>query len=50
MGANLRREVFLIFKESVNNIVKHSGASQAKIEFALTDDFSDTNGIGGKGI
>jgi PAS domain S-box-containing protein len=35
MGANLRREVFLIFKESVNNIVKHSQASAAKIDFEL---------------
>ncbi|MEO6392118.1 MAG: ATP-binding protein [Pyrinomonadaceae bacterium] len=35
LGANIRREVFLIFKESVNNIVKHSGASLAAIEFQL---------------
>ncbi|MEP6901465.1 MAG: PAS domain S-box protein [Actinomycetota bacterium] len=35
MGANIRREVFLIFKESVNNIIKHSQASAAKIDFQL---------------
>jgi signal transduction histidine kinase/ligand-binding sensor domain-containing protein len=36
LGANLRREVFLIFKESLNNIVKHSGASKVKIEFGFS--------------
>jgi ligand-binding sensor domain-containing protein/signal transduction histidine kinase len=35
LGANLRREVFLVFKESVNNIVRHSGASAAMIDFTL---------------
>ncbi len=33
LGANLRREVFLIFKESINNIIKHSGCTAADIEF-----------------
>jgi ligand-binding sensor domain-containing protein/signal transduction histidine kinase len=37
LGANIRREVFLIFKESVNNLVKHSGCAEAEIEFQLTD-------------
>lgn len=35
LGADLRREVFLIFKESVNNAVKHSGAARAEVEFRL---------------
>lgn len=35
LGANIRREVFLIFKETVNNIVKHSGAKTATVEFRL---------------
>ncbi|HEX7315966.1 MAG TPA: two-component regulator propeller domain-containing protein [Pyrinomonadaceae bacterium] len=35
LGADLRREVFLIFKESVNNAVKHSGATRAEVEFRL---------------
>ena len=35
LGANLRREVFLIFKESINNIVKHSGATEAEVEFSF---------------
>jgi signal transduction histidine kinase/ligand-binding sensor domain-containing protein len=33
LGANARREVFLIFKESLTNVVKHAGASRVKIEF-----------------
>jgi PAS domain S-box-containing protein len=38
LGANIRREVFLIFKESINNMVKHSGCTKADIEFALGKD------------
>jgi signal transduction histidine kinase/streptogramin lyase len=32
--SNIRREVFLIFKETVNNVLKHSGASNVRIEIA----------------
>lgn len=39
IGANVRREVFLIFKESVNNIVRHSGCTHADIEFRIEDDW-----------
>lgn len=39
LGANIRREVYLIFKESVNNIVKHSGCTRADIEFRIEDDW-----------
>jgi signal transduction histidine kinase len=39
LGANVRREVFLIFKESVNNIVRHSGCTRAEIEFRIEDDW-----------
>lgn len=35
LGANLRREVFLIFKESVNNIVKHSKCRRAAIKLEI---------------
>jgi signal transduction histidine kinase len=35
LNTNLRREVFLIFKESINNIVKHSEASEVEIEFKI---------------
>ncbi|MBX7172317.1 MAG: PAS domain S-box protein [Pyrinomonadaceae bacterium] len=39
LGANIRREVFLIFKETVNNIAKHSEATEAKIRFSMRNDF-----------
>lgn len=39
IGANVRREVFLIFKESVNNLVRHSGCTEAEIEFRVEDDW-----------
>ncbi|HKV42642.1 MAG TPA: two-component regulator propeller domain-containing protein [Blastocatellia bacterium] len=37
LGADIRREVFLIFKESVNNLVKHSGCTEADIEFQIAN-------------
>jgi signal transduction histidine kinase len=37
LGANIRREVFLIFKESINNMVRHSGCTEASIEFQIAD-------------
>jgi ligand-binding sensor domain-containing protein/signal transduction histidine kinase len=35
VGADLRREVFLIFKESINNIVRHSGCTSADVEMHI---------------
>jgi signal transduction histidine kinase len=32
LGTELRREVYLIFKECVNNLARHSGATLAEIE------------------
>jgi signal transduction histidine kinase len=32
LGANIRRELFLIFKEAVNNVVRHSGCGEADLE------------------
>ena len=32
LGADLRRELYLILKESVNNIARHSGASEAVVQ------------------
>jgi ligand-binding sensor domain-containing protein/signal transduction histidine kinase len=37
MGADMRREVFLIFKEGVNNLARHSQCSEARIEFTVKD-------------
>ena len=36
IGANVRREIFLIFKESINNMVKHSDCTQTDVEFRLS--------------
>ena len=35
LDADTRHEVFMIFKESVNNIVRHSKCNRAEIEFKL---------------
>src|SRR6185369_7851361 len=37
LGANIRREVFAIFKESVNNAVKYSEGTTARAEFRIED-------------
>ncbi len=39
LGTNMRRELFLVFKEAVNNIVKHSEAKSVNVEFQNTADF-----------
>ena len=38
LGANIRREVFLIFKESINNLVKHSGCIRVEVRFQIDQD------------
>ena len=35
MGADLRRQVFLIFKEAVHNVVRHSGATEVTVDFRV---------------
>ena len=35
LGADTRHQVFMIFKESVNNIVRHSECTRAEIEFKV---------------
>src|SRR6266404_2046700 len=37
IGAETRRQVFLIFKESVNNAARHSGCDRARINVAVTN-------------
>jgi PAS domain S-box-containing protein len=36
LDASIRREVFLVFKESVNNLARHSGCREADIEFKVS--------------
>ena len=38
LGANLRREVFAIFKESINNAVKYSGCANIAARFRIESD------------
>src|SRR5262249_52520689 len=35
VGADVRRQLFLIFTECINNVVRHSGCSRAEIELTL---------------
>jgi signal transduction histidine kinase len=37
LGPDMRRELFLIFKEGINNIVRHSGCATVEITFLVTD-------------
>src|SRR5258708_34416499 len=37
LGANLRLEIFLIFQEGINNMVKHSGCTRATISLSVRD-------------
>ncbi|MBV9956784.1 MAG: hypothetical protein JO360_00120 [Acidobacteria bacterium] len=50
LGADFRREVYLIFKESVNNLVKYSQCTEAELEFKVEGDwltiFVKDNGVG----
>jgi ligand-binding sensor domain-containing protein/signal transduction histidine kinase len=39
LGADVRRQVFLVCKESINNIVRHSSSSRVYIEFRVDRDW-----------
>lgn len=39
LGADLRREVYLIFKESLNNLAKHSQCTEADVLFQIAHDW-----------
>ncbi len=38
LDADVRRQLYLIFKEAVNNAARHSGCTQAEIEFEVAPD------------
>lgn len=50
LGADLRREVYLIFKECVNNLAKHSDCTRAELDFRINGQWLvvsiDDNGSG----
>ena len=50
LSGTARRNVLLIFKEVVNNIIKHSEASEVTINFTVGDDFQITVKDNGKGM
>jgi len=35
VGAGIRRQIFLIFKEALNNAVRHSACTEVQIDFSL---------------
>jgi PAS domain S-box-containing protein len=43
LGANIRREVFAIFKESINNVVKYSEGSKVVTDFLVSSDKLELN-------
>jgi signal transduction histidine kinase len=50
LGADLRREVYLIFKETVNNLAKHARCTEAEVEFRVAGEWLTVcvrdNGVG----
>jgi ligand-binding sensor domain-containing protein/signal transduction histidine kinase len=51
IGADVRRQVYLIFKESLNNMVRHSACTEADIQFTVQDgQLSLTLKDNGKGL
>jgi signal transduction histidine kinase/ligand-binding sensor domain-containing protein len=38
LGADFRREIYLIFKETINNLAKHSGATETEITVRLENE------------
>jgi len=39
LSADMRREIFLVFKEAVNNVVRHSDCTHAEIDFSRERDW-----------
>jgi two-component sensor histidine kinase len=41
IGADVRRQIFLIFKEALHNTVRHSGCTKVEVDFRLERGFID---------
>jgi len=39
LSADMRREIFLVFNEAVNNVGRHSGCTRAEINFSRERDW-----------
>ena len=50
IGGDMRRNIYLVVKESVHNIIKHSGADKVKISISSTDKLIITVADNGKGM
>ena len=61
LGADLRRETFLVFKESVNNAMRHAACTRIDVQFAVSNRWIEltvvdngkgfeANGNGGNGL
>ncbi len=50
IDGHARRHIFLVVKEALHNIVKHSGAQEVKITISIDDDFIISITDNGKGI
>jgi len=46
----VRRHVFLMIKEALNNIAKHANTKHVDMEFSITEDFTIVISDHGKGI
>jgi signal transduction histidine kinase/ligand-binding sensor domain-containing protein len=50
ISGEIRRNIFVVIKESIHNVVKHSGANQVQIKFTLADQLEINIKDNGKGI
>ncbi|MBN8790554.1 MAG: hypothetical protein J0I84_26035, partial [Terrimonas sp.] len=50
VDGHTRRHIFLVIKEALHNIVKHSGADEVKIHISINDHFTISIADNGKGI
>jgi signal transduction histidine kinase len=50
ISGEIRRNIFVVIKESIHNVVKHSGANQVQIKFILANQLEINIKDNGKGI